>query len=429
MSRLKNVLINTIPNPFSKESTLSDLMKKSELLKEGFGFVTIIKNVLFLLLLSFILFNFKLPISLIVLLIFSQLFITITVSFIKLRELKAIYAIDTKDNARSYWKILMTNEYFELIKYIFSLTVRISNIALVYIFFYRDLMIFVSRYIPFPIEFIGIFVLISIFFVILHILVMFYRYSMIKKLQKYDDLAKINLEYQLLEQRLTLIYMISAMSLILLVLFLIGLPSHILLIFCCISFIFFIISIIELKRTTNVSFDYQKVDPWVISHPIKEHQGEQLAGSVFGVLKVATGLGDFLKPFSSSFLGTGKTYFPENTMFITNLRIILIQIPISGGNKVVGEVDYVTNNFFYNRGELRQKGMELLQSNSLNDLLKFATNDVLYSDIKLITLKPYKIIIEKMNGEKLGYTFMDNEYNDLLKKLLHQHVKDKLVIS
>ena len=256
--------------------------------------------------------------------------------------------IRDRDNARSYWKILMTNEYFELIKYIFSLTVRISNIALVYIFFYRDLMIFVSRYIPFPIEFIGIFVLISIFFVILHILVMFYRYSLIKKLQKYDDLAKINLEYQLLEQRLTLIYMISAMSLILLVLFLIGLPSHILLIFCCISFIFFIISIIELKRTTNVSFDYQKVDPRVISHPIKEHQGEQLAGSVFGVLKVATGLGDFLKPFSSSFLGTGKTYFPENTMFITNLRIILIQIPISGGNKVVGEVDYVTNNFFYN---------------------------------------------------------------------------------
>jgi len=127
-------------------------------------------------------------------------------------------------------------------------------------------------------------------------------------------------------------------------------------------------------------------------------------------------------------LGSGKTYYPENTLLITNYRILLIQVPITGGNKIVGETDYVPQNFFFNRGELRQKGEELLKTNSLPQILKLATNDVLYNDIKTLTLKQTQIIIEKVSGEKLSYVFMDREYIDSLKQLFQLYLKERFII-
>ena len=145
-------------------------------------------------------------------------------------------------------------------------------------------------------------------------------------------------------------------------------------------------------------------------------------------MKTVAGFKDIFKPFGMSVLGSGKTYYPENTLLITNYRILLIQVPITGGNKIVGETDYVPQNFFYNRGELSQKGEEVLKMNSLSQILKLATNDVLYNDIKTLTLKQTQIIIEKTAGEKLSYVFMDREYIDSLKQLFQLYLKEKFII-
>jgi len=425
----KDILKNTIPNPFSEQSTLSGLAKKGELLGEGLSFTTIIKNVVFLLILAFVLVGyFKISASIVSILIGTEILITLIAGYIKIRKIKSIYAIGTLDNAKSYRNILITGEYYELIKAIFGVGANIISVALVFLLFSREISNFVIKNIPFQIGLLKYFILVFVVFRLFDFIIRVIRYNWIKNLKESDDLAQINQAYQLISKKLELIKFIPGMSVILLIIFLVGIPFYIPLIFGGFMLLMVVLSVVELKRIKNITFDNKQIDTSVVRHVIAEYQDEQIAGSVFGIMKTAAGFRDVFKPFGMSVLGSGKTYYPENTLLVTNCRILLIQVPITGGNKIVGETDYVPQNFFFNRGELRQQGEELLKTNSLSQILKLATNDVLYNDIKTLTLKQTQIIIEKMTGEKLSYVFMDREYIDSLKQLFSLYLKERLIV-
>lgn len=425
----KDILKNTIPNPFSEQSTLSGLTKKGELLGEGLSFTTIIKNVVFLLILAFILVGyFKISASIVAILIGTEILITLIAGYIKIRKIKSIYAIGTLDNAKSYRNILITGEYYELIKAIFGVGANIISVALVFLLFSREITNFIIQNIPLQAGLLKYSILIFVVFRLFDFIVRLLRYSWIKNLKENDDLAQVNQEYQLIGKKLELIKFIPGMSVILLIIFLIGIPLYIPLIFGGFMLLMVVLSIVELQRIKNITFDNKQIDASVVQHAIAEYQDEQIAGSVFGIMKTAAGFKDVFKPFGMSVLGSGKTYYPENTLLVTNYRILLIQVPITGGNKIVGETDYVPQNFFFNRSELRQQGEELLKTNSLPQILKLATNDVSYNDIKILTLKQMQIIIEKTTGEKLSYVFMDREYIDSLKQLFSLYLKEKFIV-
>jgi len=425
----KDILKNIIPSPFSEQSTLSGLAKKGELLGEGLGFTTIIKNVVFLLILAFVLVGyFKISAFIVAILIGTEILITLIAGYIKIRKIKSIYAIGTLDNAKSYRNILITGEYYELIKAIFGVEANIISVVLVFLLFSREITNFVIQNIPLQAGLLKYFVLIFVVFRLFDFIVRLLRYNWIKNLKENDDLAQINQEYQLIGKKLELIKFIPGMSVILLVIFLVGIPLYIPLIFGGFMLLMVVLSIVELQRIKNITFDNKQIDTSVVQHAIVEYQDEQIAGSVFGIMKTASGFKDVFKPFGMSVLGSGKTYYPENTLLVTNYRILLIQVPITGGNKIVGETDYVPQNFFFNRSELRQQGEELLKTNSLSQILKLATNDVLYNDIKILTLKQTQIIIEKTTGEKLSYVFMDREYIDSLKQLFSLYLKEKFIV-
>lgn len=426
----KDILKNTIPNPFSEQSTLSGLAKKGELLGEGLSFTTIIKNVVFLLILAFVLVGyFKISASIVAILIGTEILITLIAGYIKIRKIKSIYAIGTLDNAKSYRNILITGEYYELIKAIFGVGANIISVVLVFLLFSHEITNFVIQNIPLQAGLLKYFILIFVVFRLFDFIVRLLRYSWIKNLKENNDLAQVNQEYQLIGKKLELIKFIPGMSVILLIIFLIGIPFYIPLIFVGFMLLMVVLSIIELQRIKNITFDNKQIDESVVQHAIAEYQDEQIAGSVFGIMKTAAGFKDVFKPFGMSVLGSGKTYYPENTLLVTNYRILLIQVPITGGNKIVGETDYVPQNFFFNRGELRQQGEELLKTNSLSQILKLATNDVLYNDIKTLTLKQTQIIIKKMTGEKLSYVFMDREYIDSLKQLFSLYLKERFIVA
>ncbi len=425
----KDILKNTIPNPFSEQSTLSGLAKKGELLGEGLSFTTIIKNVVFLLILAFVLVGyFKISASIVSILVGTEILITLIAGYIKIRKIKSIYAIGTLNNAKSYRNILITGEYYELIKAIFGVGANIISVVLVFLLFSREITNFIIQNIPLQTGLLKYFILIFVVFRLFDFVVRLVRYNWIKNLKENDDLAQVNQEYQLISKKLELIKFIPGMSVILLIIFLIGIPFYIPLIFGGFMLLMVVLSFVELQRIKNITFDNKQIDASVVQHAIAEYQDEQIAGSVFGIMKTATGFKDVFKPFGMSVLGSGKVYYPENTLLVTNYRILLIQVPITGGNKIVGETDYVPQNFFFNRGELRQQGEELLKTNSLSQILKLATNDVMYNDIKLLTLKQTQIVIEKTTGEKLSYVFMDREYIDSLKQLFQLHLKEKFII-
>jgi len=257
------------------------------------------------------------------------------------------------------------------------------------------------------------------------------RYYWIKKLQENNDLAEVAREYSIVEEKLSLMKFIPGASVVIAVLFWTGIPRFIPLIFLGFFLFMIVLSIISLQRMGRVKFHNQGVDKTVVQHKIESYPDEQIAGAIFGVMKCATSFGDVLKGFSKPFgveiLGSGKTYYPENSLLITDRRLLFIQVPLSGGNKIVDGVDYVQQNFLFNRGELRREGEEILKRGSLSKILELAINDVLYESIKTLTLNYAQITIEKITGEKLRYAFIDKEYADSLKKWLQGYLKEKFV--
>jgi hypothetical protein len=316
-------------------------------------------------------------------------------------------------------------------------TCALPILALIFLFFSSEISHFVVQNIPpsLPIktESLKYLVFVFVIFRSLEFIMRSVRYLWIKNLKESNDLAQVDQEYTLIDKKLKLIKFLPGIGLFLLLIFLIKLPIFVQLVFAGFALLmvllFVPLSIIELRRIKNVQFEDNAIDPSVVQHKIESYKKEQIAGAVFGTMKAATGMQDMFKPMSMSFLGVGKTYFPENTLLFTNLRLLMIQVPVAGGNKIVGEINYAEKNYFFNRGEIRQKGESIIKANNLPQILELATNDVLYKDIKTLTLKTknLRIDIEKLNGDKLSYIFMDKEYIDHIRELSQFYLKDKFV--
>jgi len=382
--------------------------------------------------------------------------VNLITGYIKIKKIKSLYKIEALDNAKSYRKILIKTEYYELIKAVFVVIADIIAVALIFLFFSKEISSFIgnitaSGFIK-P-NLIKYSVLIFVFFRTFEFILRLIRYNSIKNLKESDSLAEVNQEYVLILRKLDLIKILPGISTFLLLglimLSLMGMPLYILLIFTgfillpvLLSIIF---GIIGIKRIKKISFDDNKIDQSVVKHKIEQYENEKITGKVFGIMIVNTDFKDvkdafnpikILKgalsnPYSSSFLGSGKVYYPENTLLITNKRLLFIQIPMTGGNKVVEGINYSYNNLYFNRGELIKNGEEILKTNSLPQILKLAINDVLYQDINSLTLKKQKnqIIIEKSTGEKLGYSIVNREMTiePSIKKLFKLYLKEKFI--
>jgi len=106
-----------------------------------------IKEIIFLIILGLVFITFfKISNEIIAILIGTEILVKLIVRYIKIKELKAIYSIATQDNAKSYRKILITNEYYELIKSIFSVIADSISITLIFLFFFSELLNFVVCY-------------------------------------------------------------------------------------------------------------------------------------------------------------------------------------------------------------------------------------------------------------------------------------------
>ena len=419
-----------IPNPFDKDSKLSDLAKKGELLKESLSFTVLVKNIIFLIILGVVLVAYyKISTTIVAILIGTEIVVTLIAGYIKIKEVKAIYSIETQDDAKSYRKLLITNEYWEFIKSIFKVIANGISIALIFVFFSSEISNFVVQNtpsnLPIKTEWLKYIILVFAVFRVLEFVMKLIGYKWIKNLKESGNFAQVNQEYVLIEKKLELIKFILGISIILLISFLTGSPFWIPSMFVSFMLLMVILSTVELKRIKNIQFENKGTD--ISHHKIKNFQNEQIVGAVFGIMKTTTDFKDMSKPTGSSVLGSGKTYFPENSLLLTNYRLLMIQIPVSGGNKIVGKIDYVSQNFFFNREEIRQKGEQMLKKNSISQFLQLATNDALYRDIKIVTLKQTKIIIEKISGNKLEYVFMDRGYIEPLKKLLRFYLKEKFI--
>jgi hypothetical protein len=209
-----------------------------------------------------------------------------------------------------------------------------------------------------------------------------------------------------------------------------GFPMWVLMMVIVATILFVSMSIIEWIRIKNVSLDIKNtMNSPVEKIPVKTYLHEYITSFVFGILRISSGWRDFLKPAGKYFLGTGKNFYPENSLIITSMRILIIQIPLVGTDNIVDDKDYVLQNFFYNRKEMIQQGEKLLQTGDVSTFFPFIINEVLFQEIEMLTIKKTgQVIIEKESGEKMAYFFFEKEKADFLYQACYEYLKDRCVI-
>lgn len=414
-------------NPISEKTTTSSFIKSVELLKGNLSLVKVAEHIFFLIILGIVsVVQFSFPFFAVLILLLGEIFSTLLGGYFRVKELNAISQIQTNQNATSYRKILITSQHWEFIRSTLGLIVSAISIILVFVFFNEQLSN-INSFLPIDPSILKYALSGFVIFRLFNFIFRFVSYQWIKKIKASNNFAEVDRDYLQIQKKLGLIKFIPFMSLLLLFVFLIGIPYWIPLAFAGFMILLVFISLIELKRLEQVEFSSDKIDRSHIDHVINSYSNEQVAGAVFGIMKTATSFFDIFKPTSTSFFGVGKSKIPENTLVLTNYRLMMVQVPLAGGDKMIGKTDYVNQNFLLNRSELKQKGTELIQSN-MSKIIDFTRTDVLYNDIKKVTLKNRKIIIEKNSGEKLGYFYIDAEYDDVLIRVLKFYLKDKFII-
>ncbi|GEM_PF-1418138 len=423
-----------IPNPFSKRSGYSDLTQRSALSGEVINLVFIFKDLVFLLIVGLILVIFlKIPVVVISVLVGFEFFVAILVGLVSISKLRAVYSLNSVDDAKGFREILVVNEYYKLVKSIIGVIANFVSLILIFWFFRNEILGFISessfanihlRNVPLN-YLIYVFILLRLFEFFMNLI----RYRLIKKLKVSDNFAEVLQDWTLIDKKLYLVKQLPGISIFLIVLLLVDIPIYVPIFFVGIVALMVLISITELKEISKADFNNTKVDSSLVKTKLNIYKNEDIAVSIFGIMNVASDFKSILTPWGSRNPYIGKVYYPENTLVITNCRLLFIQVPVTGGNMTLGSMDYVQSNFLYNRSEIRKKGEQILRVKSVQNILKYGLKDFLYRDIKTLTLNKMEIYIEKFNGEPSKYLFLDKEYIDPLKKALRFYLKSKFIES
>ncbi len=423
---------SVLPNPFDKKSTLPELAKRIELMEGTLSLASLIKqcgeSILVLLLLAFtFIYFFNIPSTIVTVLVGLEILGTLLSIYIKTSRLRAVFNVTTQRTAYSYRTLFIMTEYYTLLESVVATLLSLTALGIVYYSFTREIADFLTlnqsninlNYLLF----------VFVIFRIVRGTLAFIRYYLIKTLKQTTNLAELNRDYLLVEKKLKFVSDIQGSGVIVVASLLLGVPPFLVIGIVGVLLLALFLSVVQISRIKNVDLNQTAIDPLIVQHPISVYKNEKILGSVFGIMRCASGFFDMLRPAGSASLGVGKSYYPENTLLVTNHRLLFIQILVTGGNNIVGDVDYAQQNFFFNRGELIKKGQQVLRTSTVPQLVKLATNDVLYTDIKTLTLKPFKLIVQKLNGETFSYGFMDPEHNTQLPRLLPSLLKEKLVVK
>lgn len=416
---IKDLFKKYTPNPLSSETTLPNLSKKSEVIVETLSFAGIIRNIIFLVIASFVLSSFlKVPASVIGILIGFEILSSLIIAYVKYRKIKSLSLITPAADGRSFKKIVVTREYYILVMGVVGFITSAISVGLILLFFSQQLSdLFVQNSVikNLSIKYV-IFFFVS--FRLLDFLVKLVRYQIIKGVEENENLAQINQSFSLINKKFELITFVPGASVLLLALFLIGIPGYIILIFSGFVLLMVTFSIVEIRRIGKVDLSVQT--PAENVKNLTLIPGEKIIGTIFGIMN--------LKRTGFAFLGVGKTTKPENTLLITDNRLLFVQIPIPGSNKIVDGAVYGDMNFFWNRGEIKEKGYQMIENMPLEEIIKqYGIDAVLFDEIVSLTLKKMEFSILTSTNQKYKYLFMDREYVEPLKQWLRTYFKEKFV--
>jgi len=415
----KDLLKKLIPNPLDSESTLPGLLKQADVAVETVSFVGIIRNIVFLAIAGFVLSNFlQVPSNVVGVLIGFEILSSLLIAYTKYRKVRSLSSITPAADGISLKRIVVTREYYSLITGIVALSTSTISVGLIFFLFGQQLSNLSIQNEVIQDLALKYLILLFVVFRVLNLIVKLIRYRLFSGVKENENIAQVNQSLSLVKKKLELVASVPGMSVTLVVLFLIGIPGYAVSIFAGIFVLRVVSSLIELRRIGKVDLSVQTSGENLRNITLRP--GEKIVGTLFGIMNSQrTGY---------AFLGVGKTTKPENTLLVTDGRLLFVEIPIPGSNKIVDGVTYSDMNFFWNRGEIREKGQRIVESMSLEEIARqYGIVEVSFDEIANLRLEETLLTIRTNASQKHEYLFMDREYLEPLKQWLRAGLKGKFV--
>jgi len=408
-----------VPNPVDSESTLPGLIKESAVIVETFSFAGVIRNTVVLFIAGFVLTRFfQVPANVISILIGFEIFSSLLIASIRYRKIRSLSSITAAADGRSFKKIVVTREYYGLITGIVGFITSAISVGLVFTLFGQQLSNLLIQNEVIKDIAVKYLILLFVVFRLFDLIGKLIRYQLIRGVKESENLAQVNQSFSLVNKRFRLIASVPGMSVALLVLFLIGIPGYAVATFSGLFVLLVVMSVIELRRIGKVDLSVQSSAENLRNFTIRPE--ERIVGTLFGIMN--------RKRTGFAFLGVGKTTRPENTLLITDSRLLFVEMPIPGNNKIVDGAVYSDMNLFWNRGEIREKGQRIVESMSLEEIAKqYGIDEVLFDEIANLKVEKMEFTILTNANQKYGYLFMDREYVEPLKQWLRTYLKGKFV--
>jgi len=408
-----------VPNPVDSESTLPGLIKESAVIVETFSFAGVIRNTVVLFIAGFVLTRFfQVPANVISILIGFEIFSSLLIASIRYRKIRSLSSITAAADGRSFKKIVVTREYYGLITGIVGFITSAISVGLVFTLFGQQLSNLLIQNEVIKDIAVKYLILLFVVFRLFDLIGKLIRYQLIRGVKESENLAQVNQSFSLVNKRFRLIASVPGMSVALLVLFLIGIPGYAVATFSGLFVLLVVMSVIELRRIGKVDLSVQSSAENLRNFTIRPE--ERIVGTLFGIMN--------RKRTGFAFLGVGKTTRPENTLLITDSRLLFVEMPIPGNNKIVDGAVYSDMNLFWNRGEIKEEGQRIVESMSLEEIAKqYGIDEVLFDEIANLKVEKMEFTILTNANQKYGYLFMDREYVEPLKQWLRTYLKGKFV--
>jgi len=393
------------------QTTSSD---QERLPKVSLHFLKLVEHIFFILIVSGILVYIRMPISIVVIIGGFEIVSSCVFAIVEYLKLKSIPPANSTEQ-KSFKDLLIMRANTQFLNALIVLCFSILAVVVVASFFGNTLLNLgnIHGYAR------QLLILIFIVFRFVVFVLRLGRYFLVKNIHERENTLQINQKYTIIEKKFSLLTFSPEIIAFLTLSLFFGVPLLIFGILLVCYLIFAGVLFFQLKQLTEKDLSQQNVANRAKKAILIEAE-EKLVGTVFGIM-------NYKKAEDQSPV-MNKTTNPENTLLLTDKRLLLIQIPVLGGNNIIGDTTYSTADFFWNRSEMKEKGLQMIEHMSLGDIAKqYGMRDFVYSQIEKIVLKKMEIIITTLNGQETAYLFMDAEYVDPLKKQLTTYKKEKFV--
>ena len=183
-----------------------------------------------------------------------------------------------------------------------------------------------------------------------------------------------------------------------------------------------VLGFVSIARMKSINLDTpgETVDP---SAPLPDLPAS-IKAALFGIMN--------LKRHGVSTLeGEGVMTNNENALLVTDDSLAFIEVPATGKNTLIGDEDYGSETFFWNRQELERNGRTMLAKQSLAGALKSNPKNyaIPLKDVQKFELhKNSRFFITTVEGTQRKFVFLDAGYADELKKVLPAMLGERFTI-